>query len=155
MSYRWEYPLFLVRIDDGFAAVQVASDGEQRQFAVVVFTDQSRCRRFSETLQLDGEIVKLNNDREFAALVSLFRPPFTSVVFDSAPEGTAVNADWQTDIATLLADHLPLAKSPWGYPLFAAPGKRKATPRSANRRKKVKLLSRWDCSLAGIWPKRS
>ncbi len=118
MAYTWQYPVFLIRCGDGFAAVAVDSDTDEQQFAVTVFTDEALCEQFVDNVGIDGTIVELNTEREFARLVALLRPPFASVVFDSAPVDDQVNADWQIDIPSLLTEHLPLARSPWDYPLF-------------------------------------
>lgn len=118
MAYTWQYPVFLIRCGDGFAAVEVDSDTDEQQFAVTVFTDEALCEQFVDNVGIDGTVVELKTEREFARLVAFLRPPFASVVFDSAPVDDQVNADWQVDIPTLLAEHLPLARSPWDYPLF-------------------------------------
>jgi hypothetical protein len=118
MAFTWHYPLFVVRCGDGFAAVQVESTTDQPQFAVTVFTDEGQCNAFVETHAIEGEAGQLNNDREFAALVTALSPPFTAIVFNATAEEDQVSSDWQVGIADLVTKHLPLARSPWDYPLF-------------------------------------
>jgi hypothetical protein len=118
MAFTWEYPIFLVRCGGGFAAVEIDSDAAGRQYAVTAFTTEARYEAFVRSIDMEAAPVRLHNDREFAALVTSLSPPFTAIVFDAAPAGDQVNADWQVDITDLLARHLPLARSPWDYPLF-------------------------------------
>jgi hypothetical protein len=118
MAYTWHYPLFVIRCGDGFAAVHVESQTDEPQFAVTVFTSEARCNAFVETVEIEGMAGQLNNDREFAALVTALSPPFTAIVFNATVEGDQVNADWQVGIADLVTRHLPLARSPWDYPVF-------------------------------------
>jgi hypothetical protein len=118
MTYAWEYPIFLVRCGSGFAAVEIDGQREESRFALAVFTREKLCEDFVRNVGIEGNQMSLGSDREFAALVAGLKPPFTAVVFDSTPEEDRVNADWQVDITALLEDHLPLARSPWDYPLF-------------------------------------
>jgi hypothetical protein len=118
MGYSWHYPLFVIRCGNGFAAVQVESDTDEPQFAVAVFTREALCDAFVDSVEIQGEAAQLNNDREFAALVTALSPPFTAIVFDAVVDDDRVESDWQVGIHDLVGQHLPLARSPWDYPLF-------------------------------------
>jgi len=117
-SFSWTYPVFAVRHGGGLASVQLESaDGEDR-FALAIFTSEQTCLHFLGLTGIEGEPAQLNNDHEFAMLVSALKKPHTHVSFDSEPVGDEVNAKWSVSIADLLENHLPWSRSPWNYPVF-------------------------------------
>ena len=118
MSLDWDYPLYLIGIELGFASVvDEVADG-QRRVSLVVFTDQARMDRFMHEVGLEGKPRPIANDREFSYLLQGLRSPVTSVAFDSAPCGREVNARWIVNVPELLDKHLPWAASPWSYPVY-------------------------------------
>jgi len=118
MSFTWNYPIYLIRHEGGYASVAVDGDDDEARFAVAVFTALSGAEAFMAAAQFQGEPQALGSDREFAQFLAALRPPFTEVAFDSAPEGPNVNAQWTAGVADLLEKHLPAANSPWDYPVY-------------------------------------
>ena len=119
MNPEWNYPLYLVRIEYGFASVvDEAADG-QRRVSVAVFTDEARMERFMQTVGIEeAPSRQIANDREFSYLLQSLQRPVTSIAFDSEPEGREINARWIVEIQELLDKHLPHATSPWSYPVY-------------------------------------
>lgn len=119
MNLKWGYPLYLVRIEYGFASVvDDAADG-QRRVSVAVFTDEAHMDRFMQEVGIEeAPSRQIANDREFAYLLQSLQRPVTSIAFDSAPKGREINARWIVDVQDLLEKHLPYATSPWSYPVY-------------------------------------
>jgi len=128
MTKTWDYPIYLIRIGEGFASVEVdpvevdpveaASADDEPRFAVAMFTSDALATSFSIEAEIDGDTQQLNNDREVAYFLRALREPFTRVAFDPQLRGVETYADELYDVNDLLQDHLPLAGSPWGYPVW-------------------------------------
>ncbi len=120
MNFTWNYPIYLIRHEGGYASVAVDSSGDEARFAVAVFTSVSGAEAFMAAAEFQGEPQALGSDREFAQFLAALRPPFTEVAFDSAPEGPNVNARWTAGVADLLEKHLAgkLDLSPFSYPVY-------------------------------------
>ncbi len=118
MSFSWKYPIFVIRHNGGFASAPLSGDGDEPVVALMLFTEEPAAEAFMKAVELDGEVRSLGNDREVAYLIAALRHPCTSVMFNPTLEGDAVIGQWTVDIATLAEKHLPLARSPWDYPVY-------------------------------------
>jgi hypothetical protein len=118
MSLNWDYPLFVLPLEQGLVSVVDQGEDGQRRVSVAVFTDRTKTEYFAEQVGMEAEGREIANDREFAYLLHGLRHPVTSVAFDSAPQGREINARWIVGIEQLLERHLPWAASPWGYPVY-------------------------------------
>jgi hypothetical protein len=124
MSFTWNYPIYLVSHGGGLASI-AGQDADGQPFgSVAVFTQREMAAAFIvgagiEDTEAENPVRLLENDREFAYLLSGLRPPVTAVVFDPSSQDAQVAPAWQVNIETLLQNHLPLARSPWDYPVYA------------------------------------
>jgi len=117
-KFAWSYPIYLVRHAGGYASVALQGEGDEPRYALTVFTTEELGDKFVETVGIDGECWSLRNDREFARVLCGLSGPFAEVVFDAAPIETEINEKWRVSAQDLLENYLPLANSPWDYPVY-------------------------------------
>jgi len=117
VTLAWQYPLYLLPHDQGYASLVDANDRQPSQ-SLIVCTDAATAVALMASLDMLGTPRPLRNAREFRWLLHSLREPVNQVAFDPAPTSDAINARWRVAIAELLAEHLPSDNSPWNYPVF-------------------------------------
>lgn len=118
MEFSWQYPIYLLPHDRGYASLVDANDHEPTQSLIICTELQAAIELMAQFAML-GAPRALRNDREFRWLLQSLRKPVTQVAFDPAPTDDTTNARWQVSVTELLARHLPSDHSPWNYPVFA------------------------------------
>ncbi len=118
MSFSWNYPIYLLPHDRGYASL-VDQNGEQPVHSLIVCTEPQLGIELMGQFSLLGAPRALRSPREFRWLLQSLKAPVTSVAFDPNPTDHAINAEWQATVSDLLTRHLPNDLSPWDYPIFA------------------------------------
>ncbi len=118
MSFSWQYPLYLLPNDPGYASLVDTNDGAPVQSLIVCTAPQLAIELMAQ-FSILGSPRALRSPREFRWLLESVKAPVTHVVFDPQPTDDAVNAQWRAAVTELLTDYLPTDNSPWDYPVFA------------------------------------
>ncbi|MDP7015399.1 MAG: hypothetical protein QGG36_06350 [Pirellulaceae bacterium] len=119
MSLTWNYPIYLLPHQGGYASIVDPDGGADPDYHLVVYTDEEIAESQMAAFGLLGDPRPLHNDREFGWLLQSLQGPVRKVSFDPKPIEQNVNARWTVEVAALLADHLHPDNSPWNYPIFA------------------------------------
>lgn len=118
MTLNWQYPIYLLPHERGYASLVDAGQQQPTQ-SLIVCTDPQAAVELMARFVMLGRPRALHNAREFRWLLQSLRQPVTQVAFDPAPTDDAINARWQVAISELLTHHLPSDNSPWNYSVFA------------------------------------
>ena len=113
------YPVFVIRIGSGYATMATPESPEEKpEFAVLVFTTEALAEAFIEAVGIqDAEVRFLRSERELGRVLAVQTAEVTHIAIDSVLE----DGHLQTNCLTLydmVKDHMPLARSPWDYPVF-------------------------------------
>ncbi len=124
MSFELEYPIYLCSHKGGFASIghETADDGEFTSFAIVMFSSTEKLERFLAAAGIEGEPLAVESEKLFIRFLYKLQAPFTAIAFDPLPDVAGSHALWTVSVQSLLQEHLPLAQSPWEYPLYALSG---------------------------------
>jgi len=117
MSFHWNYPLYVLPHEQGYASLVDGQGGDEIQSLIACTTLQAAVELMNQFAML-GAPKPLRNHREFRWLLQSLQAPVSHVVFDPAPTDDQVNAQWGAAVDALLASHLPSDNSPWNYPVF-------------------------------------
>lgn len=118
MDFSWQYPLFLLPHDQGYASLLDRSTATPRQ-SLIVCTGPELAIELMTQFAMLGAPRALRDHREFRWLLQSLQEPVTHVAFDPEPTDDAVNATFRTSVKDLLTRHLPNDLSPWNYPVYA------------------------------------
>lgn len=115
--FRLHYPLFAVRIQHGFHALESTGADGQPRMAVAVFRNRSEAEAYMAEMELTGTVHTFADAADFWQFLNNLKPPTLDIVFDlhTVPEGH-LEGDTRS-LEELLEKHLPVIHA-WGYPLY-------------------------------------
>ncbi|MDO4569238.1 MAG: hypothetical protein Q4D38_02520 [Planctomycetia bacterium] len=137
------YPVFVVKIHDGYALLSMSSDEEtegaqdaesaedtvatagvqddqndEAECAVFVFSTEEKAEKFIEDAEIkDAEVRFLRNERELAKVLAIQPQKVKWMAWDTAVENEELIVTTIL-ISDMLTKHLKRARSPWDYPVF-------------------------------------
>ena len=119
MERSWQYPLFLIRHETGYASIVDRTTGSETTQSLVACQHKEDAIAFIMRCGIVGVPRELRNDREFNALLRSLKPPVMNVVFDPCPHlGAEADHATQIGVGELLEQYLVVDYSPWNYPVF-------------------------------------
>jgi hypothetical protein len=116
-AFHLTYPLFGLRIQNGFHALESTGKDGQPRMAAAVFTNPAAAQSYMAEMELSGTLHSFGDAADFWQFLNSLKPPTFDVVFDlhAAPEGH-LEGDTRS-VEELLEKHLPVIHA-WGYPLY-------------------------------------
>ncbi|MDO4584844.1 MAG: hypothetical protein Q4D62_12160 [Planctomycetia bacterium] len=113
------YPVFVVKIQGGYASISTPeSSAERPEYAILVFSTEALAEKFIRDAPLENaEVFFLKSERELAKVLVLQKPPFTHMAWDTTLADGRLTTTCVA-IPEMLLKHLPLARSPWDYPIW-------------------------------------
>lgn len=113
------YPVFVVKINGGYASISTPeSTSEEPEYAILVFSTEPLAEKFIQDAGLENaEVFFLKSERELAKVLALQKHPFTHMAWDTTLEKGNLTTTCVA-IPEMLLKYLPLARSPWDYPIW-------------------------------------
>ena len=116
-NFRLTYPLYALRIRQGFHALESKDAQGEARLAVAVFSSTELAEAYMTEMELQGKLATFTDAADFWHFLQGMKAPAADVVFDLhvAPEGH-LEGDTRTR-DELLTKHLPVVHA-WSYPLY-------------------------------------
>lgn len=113
------YPVFVIRIGSGYATMVTPESPEEKpEYAILVFTTEELAENFIEAVGIqDAEVRFLRNERELGRVLAMQPAEVTHIAIDSILKDGHLETNCLT-LYEMIKNHMPLARSPWDYPVF-------------------------------------
>lgn len=117
MNISWQYPLYLIPIQGGFASVSDNDSSEPDQ-SLIVFSSDAAAVLFISHFNLLSAPKAIQNDRELSWLLHGLKPPVTRMLLDANPANPESKSGQLFTVKEVLSTLKP-DLSPWDYPVYA------------------------------------
>lgn len=116
-DFRLHYPLYALRVRQGYHALESKDEKGTPRLAVAVFTTAAFAEEYMAEMDLQGKLTTFADAADFWHFLQGMSGPALDVVFDLhvAPEGH-LEGDTRSR-SELLSKHLPVVHA-WNYPLY-------------------------------------
>ncbi|HMO15102.1 MAG TPA: hypothetical protein PKD64_13380 [Pirellulaceae bacterium] len=116
MEQIWNFPLYIIPLQGGFASVADNADAHGTQ-RLLVFSKRETAILFIASFELLSSPKPLNNERELGWLLRSLKQPVTGLLLDPNPRNPEASSGSSYLVEEVLANLRP-DLSPWNYPIF-------------------------------------
>jgi len=113
------YPVYVIKVGSGYAIMATPDSPEEKpEYAVLVFTKEELAEQFIEAIGLENADVRfLRDERELGRVIAAQPAEVTHIAIDSSLKDGHLETNCLT-LYEMVKNHMPLARSPWDYPVF-------------------------------------
>ncbi|MBQ9454208.1 MAG: hypothetical protein IJU53_00900 [Thermoguttaceae bacterium] len=113
------YPVYVIKVGSGYAIMATPDSPEEKpEYAVLVFRKEELADQFIEAVGLESADVRyLRDERELGRVLASQPAEVTHIAIDSSLKDGHLETTCLT-LYEMIKNHMPLARSPWDYPVF-------------------------------------